>query len=56
MELDFSYLAGYATGAAFTSYKYLFLEVLIPFVIWWSLSKWEPTTRKIYALKFAFGH
>jgi len=54
MEPNFFNLAGYSWGAAFTSYKYLFLEVLIPFLIWWSISKWKPTTRKIYALKFAF--
>ena len=54
MEPNFFNLAGYSTGAAYASYKYLFLEVLIPFVIWWLLRKWKPLTRKIYALKFAF--
>ena len=54
MEPNFFNLAGYAWGAAFGAYEYLFLMVLIPFLIWWLLSKWKPTTRKIYALKFAF--
>ena len=51
---NFVQLAGYAGGAARTSYKYIFLEASVPFVIWWLLSKWKPTSRKIYALKFAF--